>query len=68
MITRARRKLLRLVRAYQKDKSMPLPGVDEPDIYRGHRGGNFVAPNEQPFRQAYETLMIEKTGFTPRWA
>lgn len=68
MIARARRKLLRLVRAYQKDKSMPLPGVDEPNIYRGHRGGNFVAPNDQPFRQAYEALMVEKTGYTPRWA
>ena len=48
--------------------SMALSGVDEPDIYRGHRGGNFVAPKDQPFRQAYEALMVEKTGYTPRWA
>lgn len=68
MITRVRRKLLSLVRAYQKDNSIPLPGVDDPDIYRGHRSGNFVASNERAFRDAYEALMEEVTGDIPRWA
>ena len=68
MITRMRRKLLRLVQGYQKDHSMALPGVDNPSEYRGHRGGNFQAPNDVSFREAYETLIAKLTGEAPRWA
>ncbi len=68
MIIQWRRKLLRLARAFQKDNSIAPPGVDEPDGYRGHRGGNFVAPNGVPFQQAYEDRMRNATGHAPRWA
>jgi hypothetical protein len=68
MIARMRRKLLRLVQAYGKDKSTPLPGVDDPGIYRGHRAGNFIAPNGKPFREAYEELIRRHARVAPRWA
>ena len=57
MIARMRRKLVRLVEAFAKDKSTKLPGVDDPGLYRGHRAGNFVAPAGKPFREAYEEQM-----------
>ena len=68
MIARARRKWLRIVQAYKKDKTTPLPGVDDPSVYRGHRAGNFVAPKDQPFRDAYAENILEHAGTTPRWA
>jgi phenylpropionate dioxygenase-like ring-hydroxylating dioxygenase large terminal subunit len=68
MIARMRRKLLRLVQAYGKDKSTLLPGVDDPAVYRGHRAGNFIAPNGKPFREAYEDLIRKHARVAPRWA
>ncbi len=68
MIVRARRKLLRLVEDFAADKSMKLPGVDDPGIYRGNRAGNFIAPTGQPFRQAYEEQMRLHASAAPRWA
>jgi hypothetical protein len=68
MITRMRRKMLRLLAAYEKDKKTPLPGVDDPGIYRGHRAGNFIAPNGKPFREAYEELVRQHAHMAPRWA
>jgi len=68
LIARTRRLLIRTVEAYRSDKSTPLPGVDEPGIYRGHRAGDFCAPNEKPFRQAYEELILQHAGTAPRWA
>jgi phthalate 4,5-dioxygenase oxygenase subunit len=68
MIVRARRKLLRLVEEFAADKSMMLPGVDDPGIYRGHRAGNFIAPTGKPFREAYEEVMRKHANAAPRWA
>jgi phthalate 4,5-dioxygenase oxygenase subunit len=68
MIVRARRKLLRLIETLAADKSAELPGVDDPAVYRGHRAGNFVAPNGKPFREAYEELIREHAKAEPRWA
>ena len=68
MIARARHKLVRLVEAFAKDKSTKLPGVDDPGVYRGHRAGNFVAPNGKPFREAYEEQMRRHANAAPRWA
>jgi hypothetical protein len=68
MIVRARRKLLHLVEGFAADKSMRLPGVDDPGIYRGHRAGNFIAPSGKPFREAYEDVMRQHANATPRWA
>jgi hypothetical protein len=68
MIARMRKKLLRLVEAFQKDKTTKLPGVDDPGIYRGHRAGNFIAPKGKPFREAYEELIRKHANAAPRWA
>ena len=67
MVTRMRRQLLRLVQAYKKDKSTPLPGVDDPSAYRGHRAGNFISPNGKPFREAYEEIIRDNARVAPRW-
>jgi len=68
MIARMRRKLLRLIEALEKDKTAKLPGVDDPSVYRGHRAGNFIAANGQPFREAYEEAMRRHANAAPRWA
>jgi hypothetical protein len=68
MIVRARRKLLRLVEEFAADKSVKLPGVDDPGIYRGHRAGNFIAPTGMPFREAYAEQMRLHANAAPRWA
>jgi phthalate 4,5-dioxygenase len=68
MIARARHKLVGLVEAFAKDKSMTLPGVDDASVYRGHRAGNFVAPAGTPFREAYEEQMRRHANAAPRWA
>jgi hypothetical protein len=68
MIARMRHKFVRLVEAFAKDKSTKLPGVDDPGIYRGHRAGNFIAPADQPFREAYEDMMRRHAHAAPRWA
>jgi hypothetical protein len=67
-IARARRKLVRLVQAYDKDKTTKLPGVDEPQLWRGHRGGYFTAPEGRTFRDIYAEKMSECAGEAPRWA
>ncbi|MDA0241705.1 MAG: (2Fe-2S)-binding protein, partial [Proteobacteria bacterium] len=67
MIARARRALLRLVQRHQNDPTELLPGVDDSHIYRGHRSGNFVAPNETPFRDAYTAEIKEHANAEPGW-
>jgi phenylpropionate dioxygenase-like ring-hydroxylating dioxygenase large terminal subunit len=68
MIVRARRKMLALVEAFAADKTMKLPGVDDPGIYRGNRAGNFLAATGKPFREAYEEQMRLHASAAPRWA
>ena len=68
MIARMRHKMIGLVEAFQTDKSTPLPGVDDVSVYRGHRGGNFVAPAGKPFREAYADEMLKHANAAPRWA
>ncbi len=68
MIARMRRKMVRLVQAYEKDKATKLPGVDEPGVYRPNRAGNFIAPKTKPFREAYEEMLARHVNVAPRWA
>ncbi|HWE76541.1 MAG TPA: Rieske 2Fe-2S domain-containing protein [Stellaceae bacterium] len=68
MIVKARRKMLALVEGFAADKTMKLPGVDDPSVYRGHRAGNFLAPSGKPFRDAYEEQMRTHANAAPRWA
>jgi len=67
MIVRARRKFLQLIDTLAADKSAPLPGVDDPSIYRGNRAGNFVAPAGKPFREAYAEVMAEHAKTEVHW-
>ncbi len=68
MIARMRRMMIRLVQAYEKDRSTKLPGVDEPHLYRPNRAGNFIAPKDRPFREAYEEMLARHANAAPRWA
>jgi phthalate 4,5-dioxygenase len=52
MIGVTRRRLLQAVRDY-KDKGILPPGVDRPETFLGARGGDFVAPNNLDFTEAY---------------
>jgi nitrite reductase/ring-hydroxylating ferredoxin subunit len=67
-IARVRRMLIRLLQSYQKNKNTVLPGVDQPQAYRGHRGGFYTAPNHLNFRDSYESLIQQFSGEAPRWA
>jgi phthalate 4,5-dioxygenase len=67
-ITRTRRKLIRLVQGHQRDKTAPLPGVDDPSVYRGHRGGFFLAQEGRPFRDVYGEMIGHYAQAAPRWA
>jgi phthalate 4,5-dioxygenase oxygenase subunit len=67
MIVRARRKLLQLVERLGADKSVALPGVDDPSVYRRHRAGNFIAPSDKPFREAYTDMMRTHAKTEPVW-
>jgi phthalate 4,5-dioxygenase len=56
MIARTRRRLLRAVRAFEKDRKIP-PGVDDPEIYAAVRSGDFVTDAKIAWRDAYEMQM-----------
>jgi hypothetical protein len=68
MIARMRHKLVRLAEAFAKDKSLRLPGVDDPGVWRTNRAGNFIAPAGKSFRAAYEDMMRQHASAAPRWA
>ena len=52
MITVTRRRMLRAVRAHQVEGVTP-PGVENPDVFRGARGGSFVAPDGSSWLDLY---------------
>jgi phthalate 4,5-dioxygenase oxygenase subunit len=52
MITRTRRRLLNVVRAF-KDEGVVPPGVDLPHFCEGARAGCFLAPVGQDWHEAY---------------
>ena len=52
MITQTRRRLLRAVQALQNDGTLP-PGIDDPAIYLGARGGHFMWDASADWRDAY---------------
>ncbi len=51
MISRTRRRILRVLRAHAT--GMTPPGVDNPETYQGARGGDFLAPSSIGWLQAY---------------
>jgi hypothetical protein len=53
MITQVRKRLLLAVRAFEKDKSLP-PVAKDATIYQNVRSGNFIAPEDQDWLEAYK--------------
>ena len=61
MIAVTRKRLLQAAQELMNEKKVPAT-VDNPDIYRGARGGAFVAPIEQDWLDAYaEKLQTAKS-------
>ena len=51
-----RRRLMDAVRALQDEGTVP-PGVDDPGIASAARSGDLIAPESQPWIEAYEQTM-----------
>lgn len=58
MITTTRRRLLIAARAHAEQGTTPAI-VDRPELYRGARGGSFVAPEDQDWLSAYAQQLKE---------
>jgi hypothetical protein len=58
MIVMTRRRLLEAVRALQGKGTAP-PGVDDPDIGGQARSGDLIAPDGQPWLEAYEQTLAQ---------
>ena len=56
MIMATRRRLLKVARAWAKEKAVP-PGVDNPEIMYPVRSGDFVTDAKLNWRQAYDRQM-----------
>ncbi|MBL8551291.1 MAG: Rieske 2Fe-2S domain-containing protein [Hyphomonadaceae bacterium] len=67
MIVRTRKRLLGAARAFSEDGVAP-PGVDDPEISLGARGGAFVAPEGKDWREAYRERLAHAVGPAPRVA
>lgn len=52
MITKTRRRLLSALQAYERDGILP-PGVENPTVQAGQRGGSFVADRSLEWKEAY---------------
>jgi len=63
MVTRTRRRLLRAAKALEDSGTTP-PGVDNPEICLGAHSGNFVAPDRQPWLEAYADQLIASANPT----
>ena len=58
MIVITRRRLIDAVRALQ-DKGTVPPGVDDPDVSSTARSGDLIAPEGQPWLEAYEQTLAQ---------
>jgi len=63
MVTQCRKRLLAAARARKKNGALP-PGVDDPEIFRGARGGEFLAPANYDLMQAYKEQLKASTDPT----
>jgi len=52
MITRTRRRLLMAARAL-REKGVPPPGVEDPDVFRSARSGHFFSDDTSPWHEIY---------------
>ena len=65
MITQTRRRCLRAARALDRDGTVP-PGVDDPEICLGARGGDFVAGETESWVEAYADRLRDSADPTGR--
>ena len=56
MITQTRKHIIRAVKAYQIDGTLPKSATDS-SVYRGVRGGQFVALEAEEWLDAYGTRL-----------
>jgi phthalate 4,5-dioxygenase oxygenase subunit len=56
MISRTRRRVFAAAEAHQRDGSVPA-GVDDPDVFNGARGGDYLAPERLGFAETYQARM-----------
>jgi phthalate 4,5-dioxygenase oxygenase subunit len=56
MIVRVRRLLMQAVTEYREKGTLP-PTASRADLYRGHRGGHFIADAKVEWREAYSALL-----------
>ncbi len=61
MIVRTRKRLLNAARALAETGAIP-PGVDNPEIAIGARGGAYMAPESADWLQAYEERLRQSIG------
>ena len=65
MITQTRRRMLRALQAFQTDGTLP-PGIDDPAIYLGARGGHFMWDANVDWRDAYREQLRQAQNPTGR--
>ena len=58
MIVRVRRLLMQAVTDYREKGVLP-PTANRPELYRGHRGGHFIADAKLEWRDAYSELLAK---------
>jgi len=58
MIVRVRRLLMQAVTDYREKGVLP-PTASRPELYRGHRGGHFIADAKEEWRDAYSELLAK---------
>jgi hypothetical protein len=58
MIVLTRRRLLEATRALQEKGTIP-PLVDDPDVSAGARSGDLIAPEGQPWLEAYDQALSQ---------
>ena len=56
MISRTRRRVFAAAEALENDGTLP-PGVDDPAIFNGARGGDYLAPDDMVFLDSYREQM-----------
>ncbi len=67
MITQTRRRLLRAARAL-RDKGEAPPAADDPSVYLGARGGEFLAPKALGWPEVYRHALASIADPTGRFA
>jgi hypothetical protein len=65
MITQTRRRMLKALQAFEADGTLP-PGIDDPGVYLGARGGHFMWDASIDWRDAYAAQLQSAQNPTGR--